>query len=380
MDYTQKIFLVGAGISISLPSGIPPAWPIIDIFCRWIAGGDKQEAKILRNCCSPMNKYNPFDFIRFESLIGAIEQIAPGTLNILRFLEEDGIPNSQHMFLAAAAEKGSRIITTNFDTRIETAAEWQDIELDTFVLSGKKRIPKKQNKLIKLHGSFPMNGKRRVLPRATLNRIGEIGLTFSHYKGFRKWFSKITQGATIYVLGYSASDSFDVVPLLEEYSRAKKIEWFDYNTASKRISIRRVSQGDPSPIPRSHTFDFVGITLERIKGLHPQADISRICGASLSHYLSYRFGNFFSEHEQSMIKLCKESQEDWHATVENNLQMLDDVLISNPLDKEAKNWLLYHIFHDGLFGEAMTRPEHLHSPNIPVNIDQLSDSKPTNNK
>jgi hypothetical protein len=113
VDYKKVLFIVGAGISLDFPSGIPPAWPVTRLFCRWIAGGDEELSIAILKCCEPQRNHNPFDFIRFESLIGAIDRIDSGILSFLRLLESNGVPNAHHFFLSAASKKGARIITTN---------------------------------------------------------------------------------------------------------------------------------------------------------------------------------------------------------------------------------------------------------------------------
>ena len=86
--FANTTFLVGAGISVDEPSGVPPAPRILQVLCNWIAGNDHALAQQLLERCQPGNVHNPFDFIRFEALIQAITQVAPDILSALRSVEQ----------------------------------------------------------------------------------------------------------------------------------------------------------------------------------------------------------------------------------------------------------------------------------------------------
>lgn len=106
MDYKKTLFIVGAGISLDFPSGTPPAWPVTRLFCRWIACGDEELFIAILKYCEPQRNHNPFDFIRFESLIGAIDRIDSGILSFLRLLESNGVPNAHHFSYRRLPRKG----------------------------------------------------------------------------------------------------------------------------------------------------------------------------------------------------------------------------------------------------------------------------------
>jgi hypothetical protein len=212
MNRKPNIFLIGAGLSIDGPSCIPAAWPIIRTFCSWLADGDgKLEQELLTRCYASPER-NPFDFIRFEGLMQAIARTMPDIVGALQVLEAWGMPNAFHLTLMKMAQEGDVIVTTNFDTRFEQASEWLDFPLKLFRLSKRSQLPSPGTQLVKLHGSFPYRHRHNNLPRATLNQIGTIGLGFENFPRFRRWFTEQSVGANLYVMGYSASDSFDVVP------------------------------------------------------------------------------------------------------------------------------------------------------------------------
>ena len=134
-------FLVGAGISIDAPSCIPAVQPIITLVCRWLAAGDDDLARALITRCEPGHAFCPFDFLRFEAVLEAVSREIPKFLRLLQALETHGYPNLSHLFLVRAAAKGARILTTNFDTRLEMAAEWSGIAAPLFILSPRRVLP-----------------------------------------------------------------------------------------------------------------------------------------------------------------------------------------------------------------------------------------------
>ncbi|MEO5368665.1 MAG: SIR2 family protein [Magnetococcus sp. DMHC-1] len=353
----QTVFLVGAGISIDAPSGIPPAHPILRALCRWIAGDDAILADQLLNRCRPSNVRNPFDFIRFEALIQAITLVIPDFLGVLRTVEADGLPNAHHLFLMAEASRGATVLTTNFDTRMEMAAEWMEFDPDRLVLSPRRQRPGKNTRLVKLHGSFPYRRSGRHLPRATLNQIGVIGLGFAHFPGFRNWFSQMTEGRTLYVLGYSASDSFDVVPLIEDYCQARKVVWFDFMPGLPGMRTERVKRGNGSVLPSRPSTDFVGMTLARLRHQMPEAAILRVCGPSLGGFLRRTFKDHYRLEELALAKTLTEEGMEKEDFARANLHNLEEMLASSPLEEDKRQIILARLLEDGAFGESFTRPD-----------------------
>ena len=199
---------------------------------------------------TPGSQFNPYQFLRFEGLIQAIAAIDSNVFHFLETTQAYGAPNRNHRLLARMAMEGATILTTNFDTRIEQAAG--EAELSTFVLSASRRAPAPSDRLIKLHGSFPLKRGRNVTPHATLTQIGKLGLGFERFPEFRDWFRTTTAGKQLIVIGYSASDSFDVVPLIENETRAESVTWFSYKPNQRRLSVRRIRAATSNtPFPLS---------------------------------------------------------------------------------------------------------------------------------
>jgi len=349
--FNKTVFLIGAGISIDSPSCIPPAHPILKIFAEWLADGNSElEARLLARCTAG-NADNPFDFIRFEALIQQVAFFAPEILRMLATVEKSGMPNAHHLFLMDALNQGATIITTNFDTRFEEAAEWLDMDSRLFTLSSRRKSPPADARLIKIHGTFPHKQKNHCLPRATLNQIGSIGLAFDRFPAFISWFESITKGAKLYVMGYSASDSFDVVPLLEDHCRADKVEWFEYRPGMDTISSVAIKHGNRLVLPEKRSGDFPRMTLERIRAAGV-AHVGRVYGSSLHDYLARRFGSLYLRHQRMLEQAS--AGVDLSRLSHENLEALRQGLQSLELEPQNKTHICRELLDEGTFGQSYT--------------------------
>lgn len=349
--FSKTVFLIGAGISIDHPSCIPAAHPILKCFAQWLAEGDSELEARLMSSYFPDKTHNPFDSIRFEALIQQVAFFAPEILRIISAIEKHGEPNAHHHFLIDALNQGATIITTNFDTRLEKAAETNGVDSRLFTLSRKRKFPPTESRLIKIHGTFPHKKQNHCLPRATLNQIGSIGLAFDRFPAFCRWFETVTTGATLYVLGYSASDSFDVVPLLEEHCRADRVEWFEFQPSVKTMKEAVIQRGNIFVLPEDKTDDFPLMTLERMKatGVH---HVRRIIGSSLGRFLSIRFGGLYDGHYQRLNKDNRDNK--WSKAKDENLEALGSGLQSLELEPEIKTHICNGLLKDGAFGQTYT--------------------------
>jgi hypothetical protein len=291
---------------------------------------------------TPGTDFNPYQFLRFEGFIQAVAEIDPNIFYYLESIQAYGRPNSNHRILAQMAIQGATVITTNFDTRIEEAVG--ERYMPTFVLSSKRRTPNPVDRLIKLHGSFPWKRGRNVTPRATLTQIGKLGLGFEGFPGLRSWFAAITAQKHLIVIGYSGSDSFDVVPLLENESRANIVTWFSYvvgRSPENIIDITRLQSRGPFPTKRSH--DFARHTLDRLA-----ARIDRPCEVRTVE------GRAICEFLQRIVNLRGDGYpigHDEHPAGPRNLDKLRKSLAENPLAAKQRRVILQTL-DDGVFGEA----------------------------
>jgi hypothetical protein len=335
------VVLAGAGISIEEPSGIPAAWGLLEVLLKWAAPAGKVRVDMARRT-TPGHQFNPYQFLRFEGFIQAIAEIDP---NIFYFLESSqtfGGPNINHLLLARMALKGTTILTTNFDTRIEQAVG--DRYLSTFVLSSKRRVPNPADRLIKVHGSFPWKRGRNVTPRATLTQIGKLGLGFERFPMFQDWFRAATTGKHLVVIGYSASDSFDVVPLIENCSNAKTVTWFSYQHGRRGLRVNAIrTRKSYAPFPSKRSIDFVAPTLECMAARPGQScEVYRVHGTSVHTLLNEILR--LSEDDRSVTPPAD-------CVGPRNLAALRAAFSENALTASQRRVIL-RILDEGVFGET----------------------------
>jgi tetratricopeptide (TPR) repeat protein len=352
----SHVFLVGAGISIDPPSHIPPAAPICDFLMQWLSGGDNDVYERLRERSRPGNSHNPYDFVRFESLIHRIAQVDPGITTQLALLETYGFPNAHHIFLAMALRGGASVITTNFDNRIELAGALLDWSVPVLRLSRRSPAPSGHGTLVKVHGSFPaFRDYSAHSARASLPRIGSLGLAFSRYPRLRRWFASATTGRRLHVLGYSASDSFDVVPLLEQCSRASGITWFEYRQDQHRMRRETAKAGSSDVVPRTRTADFVSHTIELTARHHRAGDVCRVFGASLQKHLNREFPEEYARCLSLEQRLLSDSSATGDLTLKN-LQMFAQGVEALGFENAERQVIIDKLLRDDSFGENTIRP------------------------
>lgn len=338
--------LAGAGISVEEPSGIPAAWGLLDALLKWAAPTGRAREE-LSGRMAPGSDFNPYRFLRFEGFIQAVAEIDPNIFYYLESTQIFGGPNTNHTLFAEMALRGATIITTNFDTRIEQAVG--NRHLSTFVLSSKRQVPTESDRLIKIHGSFPWRRGRNVTPRATLTQIGKLGLGFEHFPEFRDWFRKTTAGKHLVVVGYSASDSFDVVPLIESCSEASTVMWFSYRPGGRGLRITTVRPAeDQAPFPSERSADFAAHTLKRLASRQSQrCSVYRVYGGSVEQLLR----------ESTRLPKDERPISSWGEPVgARNLTTLRTILAENPLTASQRRIIL-RLLDDGMFGEAYATAE-----------------------
>jgi hypothetical protein len=336
------VIVAGAGISLEEPSGIPAAQAISEALLKWIARNARERSE-LRQRMTPGNRFNPYQFLRFEGLIQAIAEIDPNILYFLESTQTFGNPNINHGLLATMAVEGSIVITTNFDTRIEQAAG--DRYLSTFVLSSNRQTPQPDDRLIKIHGSFPWRRGRNVTPRATLTQIGKLGLGFERFSAFQDWIRSATTGKHLIVIGYSASDSFDVVPLIENCSNATTVTWFNYRPTAGSVhetKVRSQKGFAPFPCKRNTAFAVHALTNLASRPGSP-CEVRLVNGKQIQMFMA------------TLVQLPEKealvTTTDCGGVGLKNLNALQRTLSENPLTVHQQR-VIRRIVDDGMFGEA----------------------------
>ena len=333
--------LAGAGISIEEPSGIPAAAALSQALLEWLTPNSNARTHLAR-MMTPGSQFNPYQFLRFEGLIQAIAEVDPNIFYYLESTQRFGGPNVTHRLLAKMCFAGATVLTTNFDTRIEQAVD--EGHIATFVLSSKRRSPKTEDRLIKVHGSFPWKRGRNVTPHATLTQIGKLGLGFEHFSQFQEWFRRITERRHLIVIGYSASDSFDVVPLIETCSNAKTVTWFNYQPDARSLRVRTVhARTNTSPFPFRRSVDFAAHTLQRLAARSEQpCDVYCAHGKKVEAFL-----NTFVSTTKAKAKIGPSET----GASQRNLDELRRALRENALTPSRQR-VIQRIIDDGMFGES----------------------------
>jgi hypothetical protein len=257
VEPAKRVYLVGAGISVDEPSGVAGVPDLLElIFTKTqVRGGPTRDVYWRAATIPPA--HNPFGALRFEAVIQALAEVAPEVRRLLPLMCAHGEPNACHYFLASELAKGATVLTTNFDRHIESACERQDVECQPYVLSGRHSAPSAEDRFVKLHGTFGGG----AAPRATLLAIGRVGLGFDRFPLLRTWLEERAQGCELIVIGYSASDHFDVVPLIEEAARPKSVFWMDYDRCADAVAIQRCTSACSATVPMREGLEFPSVVL-----------------------------------------------------------------------------------------------------------------------
>ena len=310
----------------------------MEALLEWIAP-DPHIRSALSGRMTPGREFNPYQFLRFEALIQGIAEVEPNIFDYLSAVQRVGEANRHHHLLAEIAANGATIISTNFDTRIEQAA--QEYAMPTFVLSARRRTPAPEDRLIKVHGSFPWKRGRNVTPRASLTQIGRIGFAFERFPTFQSWFEAVTENKQLVVVGYSACDSFDVVPLLENHSRAGTISWFGYSPDRSIWGAKRISARNAAPFPPKRDVHFAGHALTNLASNRATSLVNQFVGVDVHGFL-----------KMVVRTSCLDDPlPPKGRTAFENLRNLRQTLFENSLRAPERKSIL-RILDDGLFGES----------------------------
>lgn len=209
----KVILFCGSGIS--LPSGLPTVYPLVDAILKGLDFGEAAREAL----CNRIGQDLPF-----EQFMETVVDHSPN--NDLLRLFSLGAPSLSHLCIAKLASKGllKTICTTNFDGLIEAAFKMHQMqegehykvyyEPDTF-FDIQWEDPRVQ--LIKLHGSITDLSHmgvtlRRVAARETVKPVQHV---------VDYLFSTGPHQAVL-IVGYSCSDHFDVNPCIESRIDSEK--------------------------------------------------------------------------------------------------------------------------------------------------------------
>ncbi len=253
-------FLVGAGISIEQPSGLKSAVEIVKTLVK-LCVPDEEVSKVLS-----------LEGLRYETVIEFIQKYFDQELRIMDFFDNYTRPNILHYFLAHSLDQGHQVITTNFDYLIEFALLniIEDklkilpiITRNDFMNYANPSNLTKEGKLLiyKIHGS-----KKNIITDedtrdsliTTISALGrdrdETTFAIEDYK--KPALINLLEGRTLFVMGYSGSDDFDISPTLKELQNISKIIWINHTSAEvpEIVSIEASSENQSGNVDRVTSF------------------------------------------------------------------------------------------------------------------------------
>lgn len=222
LDPSRLAILVGAGVSIAPPTRLPSA----QVFLRYFYD------LCLPESCDRELFVAAVPDLRFEAVIGIVQERFDPDLRILD-LYSGGVPNRNHFCLAELARRGALIITTNFDTLIETAhgdagSLAVRLQPQDFETSGKAGDG---SEIWHLHGAV-VNPQTGVDTRESITasirdcwRSREL-FEVSQAKGAA--LSRALAERDLLVVGYSGADDYDIAPALEKSASRQRVIWVQH--------------------------------------------------------------------------------------------------------------------------------------------------------
>lgn len=222
----QVSVICGAGISYD--SGLPLAGGLMNAILD-TCGATEQE-------CERINESG----LPFEAFMDAVAEHS--AIKQLWKIFKQGEPNANHTLLANLMLSGrlQTVVTTNFDTLIEDALEscagksglasrWKVYKN----LSGSEEppLPGSDPSLVKIHGCITKPKEMAI----TMRHVASKQLAKSRENTIRFVFADGPH-STVLILGYSASDAFDILPAIRAITNSdKKLIWVNHDTKTEQV-------------------------------------------------------------------------------------------------------------------------------------------------
>ncbi len=215
-DIKESVVFCGAGISKN--SGLPLANELQRYFLQLLNVDQDDIDRIL-------NSKIPFEV--FMSEIKGLS-LDSWLLEYLLDIYNFGEPNTNHIFLAKLAKHKlvKTFITTNFDMLIEKAFEIEGLckgqDYDVIYKADDLNINDERTQLLKIHGSIENIESIKI----TIDDVAKCQKSNSLSNVINTVFNSGTNKKVI-ILGYSCSDVFDIIPLIQN-NNSKNIIIIDH--------------------------------------------------------------------------------------------------------------------------------------------------------
>lgn len=226
--YCQQVaIMVGAGISLN--SGMPIVYGnnglVPSILNR--LGMLEKDIKLILSY--------KFPFEGFIEQLKAAKDLA-GLLNIF----EGSKPSLIHYFLGELYKKSyiNTVLTTNFDTLIEKTITDSEVKVLYDASHFECEKWSSNNKfLIKIHGCVSNKEDMAI----TLSQVASSNLSNSRKKALEKVFTRQLHHKSILIMGYSASDIFDLSPVIENLSNKDISIYYISHSMSNDFKVNLIS-------------------------------------------------------------------------------------------------------------------------------------------
>lgn len=271
----EATFFVGAGVSALPPSTLPLAAGLVASLIAPVLQPLMLPPGLARSVARELVGLRPevITDVLLEHL--GIDAARP----LLRALH--GHPNAWHAFLAAALGTGCCVITTNFDTLIETAGDAIGARRQTVIGTAVEGDVETKSILFKIHGSLGRGNAAEALSSVAL-AVRQVGRGLSVRQ--TRLLGALVEERPLIVLGYSGRDDFDILPALLNVRRTAPGLWVIHERDSSIHPIagpaRRRSEARPAvECARAWlgSLDlFAGETSEMLDLLRPRRGFGRL--------------------------------------------------------------------------------------------------------
>lgn len=238
--------LIGAGASRD--AGFPIAYELLDELASLLIS-DRRSRTWVKHLAhyQRADRRTSNDFIRFEGFIDWALEIFGDADGLFSFIDLFDVPTSIDEALARAAAKGMHLLTVNFDDLLERAvddaARQRAVTVDVHARA--RELPAESIPVVKLHGTRRMRSRGRSRRsgrplQATIQRIaaGNPDFTLAGRQGVL--FAQHVNDRDLVVVGYSGSDTIDIIPALTESSPSRVI-WIDHQPEHKPRTLSLAS-------------------------------------------------------------------------------------------------------------------------------------------
>lgn len=268
----QCVVIAGAGISAAPPSNLPSWWEYNKKLIAQIKTGALElcpEAADILECIDLENKLPVQCISQLVVSQGAGESYFP-----LLELLNGTIPNANHFALAELARQGvlKAVVTTNFDTLIETAFRSKAVPLYTAVQKENyyEAAQVAECKLFKIHGSVHDNAS--LIDTVTQKAVG-----LSAEK--RLIVENIFTGSDILVIGFSGADldfDLDYIPLARALEDGSRLTWIIRPGSTPNPNVAELQRRHPKNVSVRELelpdlFESLGIRRQGGQGATPDA-------------------------------------------------------------------------------------------------------------